>query len=56
MIQNINPLNLTLKPISIKKNLQKTKETIKYNGRKYVIYITKRNKKVIVVKNNKVYI
>ena len=48
--------NLTLKPISIKKNLQKTKETIKYNGRKYVIYITKRNKKVIVVKNKKVYI
>ena len=48
--------NLTLKPISIKKNLQKTKETIKYNGRKYVIYITKRNKKVIVVKNKKVYV
>ena len=48
--------NLTLKPISIKKNLQKTKETIKYNGRKYVIYITKRNKKVIIVKNKKIYI
>jgi serine/threonine protein kinase len=50
---------LTLKPmksVSIKKNLQKTQDKIKYNGYNYVIYLTPRNKKVIFVKNEKIYV